>query len=178
MKEGSQSLLFVWSWFQQTASGLRLREQELLSGKLPAAQLEPALIGLTPMELSDLFRRYELELDHSVSLTLMAATEAALRMDFNSRVARKLKDALSRTFRETKRRRGDKVRLDEDILTPWSAHKSSIRRAVGDFRGALKLRDWLAHGRYWNAKLGRQYDSQDIFGLSEAVLCATNLPID
>lgn len=178
MQDGGQSLLFVWSWFQQTAFGLRLREQELLSGNQSSAQLEPGLIGLTHDELAGLFRRYQLELDHSVCLTLMAATEAALRVDFNSRVARKLKDALSRTFRETKRRRGDKIRLDEDILAPWSAQGSSTRRAVSDFRGALRLRDWLAHGRYWNAKLGRQYDSQDIFGLSEAVLRTTNLPIN
>ena len=177
MSQGDQTLLFVWSWFQQTASGLRLQEQEILSGNQSAIRIEPALVGLTPNELSELFRRYELELDLGACLILMAATEAALRIDFNHRVSKKLKDALSRNFRDIKRRRGEKIRLDEDILTPWCALASSTQRAVSEFRGALRLRDWLAHGRYWNAKLGRQYDSQDIFNLSAAVLRAANLPI-
>ena len=141
MTQGNRSVLFVWSWFLQTAIGLRLREQELLSGTMPGTQLEPALVGLTPGELSNLFRSYEAELDHSVSLTLMAATEAALRVDFNNRVSGKLKDTISRAFRAARRNRGAKIRLDEDILAPWSAQRAATRRAVSDFRGALKLRD-------------------------------------
>jgi len=177
MNQGNQGLLFVWSWFQQSASGLRLQKEELLSGKVPRIQIDPSVVGLTPAELDDLFRRYETELELCVSLSLLAATEAALRVDFHNRVSNRSKDALSRAFRQIRKRRGKRVRLDEDILTAWSDHHSLARRSIGDFRGALNLRDWLAHGRYWTPKLGRQYDSQGIFRLSEALLVATKLPI-
>ena len=41
--------------------------------------------------------------------------------------------------------------------------------AVGDIRSAFRYRDWLAHGRYWIAKLGRQYDFETIYDLGRTV---------
>jgi hypothetical protein len=42
--------------------------------------------------------------------------------------------------------------------------------AVGDFRGALKLRHWLAHGRWWQPKLGRNYTPQIVFDVSRVLI--------
>jgi hypothetical protein len=59
---------------------------------------------------------------------------------------------------------GGRVSL-EKIL---DAMKDEGARAsvVADFRGVLRLRNWLAHGRYWHPRLGRGYTPSDVFDIS------------
>ena len=74
----------------------------------------------------------------------------------------RLKDPVSREFRKTyktQKGRGKlKIRLAEDILDIWAAHFPTTKGRIGTFKGALKFRLWLAHGRYWIPKFGRKYD--------------------
>jgi hypothetical protein len=44
------------------------------------------------------------------------------------------------------------------------------RKLIGDLRGAFNFRHWLAHGRYWEPKLGRNYDFVTVYGLAASVL--------
>lgn len=37
---------------------------------------------------------------------------------------------------------------------------------LGELAGAFRYRHWLAHGRYWQPKLGRKYDYLSVFGLA------------
>lgn len=136
---------------------------------------EHHLLNLSSNEISDLFDRYVAELDKAASLTIVAATEAALRVDFNNRVAQRLKDGASRKFREIRRSRGSRVRLDEDILEAWGEHLRPAKQAISDFRGVLRFRDWLAHGRYWVPKLGRDYQSADVYVASTNLVLALPL---
>jgi len=46
---------------------------------------------------------------------------------------------------------------------------------VSAFRGVLKLRHWLAHGRHWHPKLGRGYTPNDVFDISQALIYAVPL---
>lgn len=164
------SLSFVWSWFQATAAGLKLRESQLLSGAFMRSELEAGLLGLTHDELRALFRRYSDELSEVASLTMIASAEAVLRIDFERRTSDRRKDKVSREFRDIRRRRGVRIRLDEDILETWVTIGGAAKGIVGDFRGLLKLRDWLAHGRYWAPKLGQQYDAQSVYSVSSRLL--------
>jgi hypothetical protein len=41
---------------------------------------------------------------------------------------------------------------------------------IGAFRGALRLRHWLAHGRHWHPKLGRGYAPADVFDISRGLI--------
>jgi hypothetical protein len=41
---------------------------------------------------------------------------------------------------------------------------------VGGFRGTLKLRDWLAHGRHWHPKLGRGYTPEDVLDIARELI--------
>src|SRR5258708_34677092 len=97
---------------------------------------------------------------------LIATAEAILRLDFNRRTAGRLKDPLARRFRLARAARGDKIRLDEDILVNIS-QAFGMKLVVGDFRGVLNLRHWLAHGRDWNPKIGRRYTPDDVFEVSK-----------
>ena len=164
------SLSFVWTWFQETAAGLKLRESQVLSATFTPSEFETHLLGLTHDELRALFRRYSDELNEVASLTMIASAEAVLRIDFERRVSNRLKDKVSREFRAIKRRRGVRIRLDEDILETWVTAVAAAKGMIGDFRGLLNLRDWLAHGRYWAPKLGQQYDAQGVFSVSNRLL--------
>ena len=42
-----------------------------------------------------------------------------------------------------------KIKFDSEILETWVSQRSGCKKAIGDFRGAWKYRNWLAHGRYW-----------------------------
>jgi hypothetical protein len=44
-------------------------------------------------------------------------------------------------------------------------------RSIRQFKGVVKLRDWLAHWRYWHPKIGRpSYDVGDVFDIASRML--------
>jgi hypothetical protein len=114
-------------------------------------------------EVEEFFAARLDETDRQACLFLVASAEATLRVDFLQRVYHRKKDAVSRAFRDIYNRTACdhsrlKVRLDEDILETWAAIVPRAKARIGDLRGSLNYRHWLAHGRYWVPKLGRQYD--------------------
>jgi hypothetical protein len=137
--------------------------------------------GQTRDEVENTFESQRNELDAATMLFLMAAVEAEIRMDYWEKVEHRWKDPVARKFKLIdKRLRKDgmekRVSLQEDILDTWIELRHEARRAAGDFKGALKLRDWLAHGRYWNPKLGRaHYSPYDIYDISRDLLKAIGL---
>jgi hypothetical protein len=111
-------------------------------------------------------------------LGMLACTEATLRVDFIKRVSYKTKDGASRRFQDAAKERANRIRLEEDILDVWREQRiAGIGRAVSGFKGALNLRHWLAHGRYWKPKLGRAagYDPVDVFDICRELLEAIGL---
>jgi hypothetical protein len=72
---------------------------------------------------------------------------------------------------EEKRR----VRLDEEILEIWLDQENSPRNLIEEFRAALNYRHWLAHGRYWIPKLGRQYHPVLVQKIAADLLSSLNI---
>jgi len=135
----------------------------------------PYFVGYTVQELeSELDERID-ELDKSAAFSILAAIEAYLRIDFIQRCQNKEKDDLSRKFRAIYVEKGLRVSLSDDILELWIdfASKKSI---ISELRTALKYRHWIAHGRYWVAKLGRKHDFKSV--LSLAIQAQASLNID
>jgi hypothetical protein len=122
-------------------------------------------IGYTLSEIEEELDKYIQELDKSCSFTLLAAIEAYLRIDYLQRCYNKEKDVLSRDLRALFKIKNSRASLDDDILTLWKKHLSSSC-SISELRGALHYRDWLAHGRYWVAKLGRNYDFFELLKLA------------
>ena len=102
----------------------------------------------------------------STSMSILAALEAAFRMDYLQRCYKRRKDPLSRSFRALHRQRGQNVAL-KDIFSLWQRH-SNVRSIVSDLERAFRYRHWLAHGRYWTPKIGREYD-EDLYALAESI---------
>lgn len=123
-----------------------------------SAALNPKFIGYTYRELSDeLAERLEEE-GRMLAMSVLAAIEAAFRIDYLGRVYEKKKDPLSREFRRIYGIKGSRAGLEEEILEGWRTKTGVPSRLISDLRSAFRFRHWLAHGRYWSPKLGGKFD--------------------
>jgi len=152
----------IWDWYEvQSRLALAKKSQLLQEIRSSHRVSDPTFFGMTTEEIDDFF----CELDLLTMLDLLASAEAAIRVDFLNRVYRRLKDDVSRQFRTLYKANGNSIRL-EDVLNVWKDLVPEIKNQVGDFNGALLLRHWLAHGRYWTPKFGRDYYPGDVYDIS------------
>lgn len=111
------------------------------------------------------------ELNKTSSLSLLATLEAIFRIDYLQRNYKKKKDSLSRTFRTIYATKSTKASLVDDIFEAWKNNIEGASQLISDLKGAYKYRHWLAHGRYWQPKMGRRnYDYDSVFELTETIL--------
>jgi hypothetical protein len=103
------------------------------------------------------------------SFAILTLIEAAFQLDYQYRCRNKLKDDLSRAFRAIYKQKLDYASLENDIFDAWSSYASGAHSLIGELRSAFKFRNWLAHGRYWTPKLGRNYDFESLYLLADAV---------
>lgn len=106
------------------------------------------------------------ELELNTIFMLLSSIEAMFRIDFNLRVNKKFKDELSKDFRNIYKVKKNRVSLEEDILKGWQEQFQDFRSIISEYRSALHYRHWLAHGRYWEPKLGRKYDFDSVYILA------------
>ncbi len=166
-----KSIDTVLQWHQTATRALR--NQLVLERTATAGPTHTsAFFGLTSATIEEFFA----ELDLLAMLDLLSATEAGLRVDYWDRVHRRLKDEVSRGFRELTRLYDDRISLDEHLMPEWLKARPGAKSSVADFRGAMKLRHWLAHGRYWTPKLAKQtYTPPDVYDICDALLRAVDL---
>jgi hypothetical protein len=116
------------------------------------------VIGYSSAEVANFLWERLQETDIRSSLAILAALEAAFRIDYMARAKQKSKDNLSRAFRDLYKTFDVRVSFEDDILSCWSSHHPEFKKSIGDLKGALRFRHWIAHGRYWQPKLARKYD--------------------
>lgn len=161
----------IWKAYETTRASIMSHANRLKQSLVDDVTLnEPEFLGMSLNELDAYFEEVRDEADCQASLFIIAAAEATIRVDFLERVYKRRKDSVSQTFRDIYKSRCDhskvKVRLAEDILDIWAENLPRAKNPVGTFKGALRFRDWLAHGRYWVPKLGQKYDPN---GLAQIV---------
>jgi len=125
---------------------------------------------MTKEDILNYFSEQKSELENLVSLNIMASVEATIRIDYLNRVYTRKKDPVSRCFRDLHKEKGVKASLENDILKIWKQEQPSCKKAIDNFQQTLKLRHWLAHGRYWTPKLGRTYNLNHVFDIAEQLL--------
>lgn len=113
------------------------------------------------------------EADAASVMMMLASIEAAFRVDYLLRCYERKKDSLSRELRNLHQSKGQWASFSDDLLEVWRSHGTMPARLIGDIRGAFGYRHWLAHGRYYDVKLGRQYDFGFVYDLAQDV--ETNL---
>jgi len=128
-------------------------------------------VGYATSELTDELRERLNEADLASSLTVLASVEAAFRIDYLQRCYRREKGPVARAFRDIYKAKGDRASLDKEIFEAWVDNSPGKRPIIGELRGAFRFRHWLAHGRYWTPKLGRQrYDFYYVSDLADRTL--------
>lgn len=172
----------AWDWYEFQRALIGEERSRVLEALARGGNVGMSRhVGKTRDELDGDFAFQIDELDQLAMLGMLASTEAAMRIDFIERVSFKKKDDVSRKFRDAykrRKRRIERIRLEEEILDGWKSQGDvRIGRAVAEFKGALNLRHWLAHGRYWRPKLGRAagYDPADVFDICKELLQAVGL---
>jgi len=125
--------------------------------------------GMTEAEIECELGVISEENEHLVALNLLASVEAAFRVDYLQRCYKRKKDPLSLAFRAIHGTKGSHASLEDDIFTAWKDNTNSSSSIVSDLKGAFKYRHWLAHGRYWEPKLGRKYDYFSVYTLAQTV---------
>ena len=132
---------------------------------------EERFADYTVDELANELRARIDELSHTSSLSLLAALEAVFRIDYLQRCYKKKKDLLSRKFRYIYKKKSTRASLEDDILDTWKENTHGASQLINDLKGVYKYRHWLAHGRYWQPKMGRQnYDYSSVYELAELTL--------
>jgi hypothetical protein len=165
----------VWRWFEfQTVltAEERARVLNLLAPRTRFPTHSPHLArfkGQTRPEVNEFFEAQTGRLEFAAMLDLLATTEAYLRNDLRARVAGSKKGGLSNRYRIIRGTRADKIRLDEDILESIE-QEGAPAGVVSAVRGALKLRHWLAHGRYWHPRLGQSYAPSDVYDIASKLI--------
>ena len=139
---------------------------------LANAHLDVRFSGYTPDEVEQEMVEILDENERNSSMNILAALEAAFRIDFIQRSQRRKRDGLSRIFRRVYMEKGTRASLEDDILPGWKQECSDLRSVVSDLIGAFRYRHWLAHGRYWTPRLGRRYDYQEVYALAGTIFDA------
>lgn len=111
---------------------------------------------LSQQELNEIKQERLKELEIGVILQILSSVEASFRKDYINRCKTRNKDEISRVFREKYKESKTKIGL-EDLLDIWKDKTYGKTSFIGDFKGALYYRHWLAHGRYWSFKK-QKYD--------------------
>jgi len=152
----------IWGSYETQRSAVLLKREAVLrsrpgvSGELPDSRFR----GKAPEDILAHFDLVLTEMGHQIGLSLLAAAEAVIRVDFFDCVYSRKKDSGSRLLRRLysvkNGRKSRRIRLG-DILAVWASESPRSRKPIASFRGALQYRHWLAHGRYWVPKLGMPY---------------------
>jgi hypothetical protein len=138
-------------------------------------QANPRFLSYSPADFTKLLRDRVEETDLHSSFSILAAVEAALRVDYLIRVTGKRKDPLSRAFRDIYKEKGENARLDDDLLDTWLQFHPEFRALIGEFRAALHFRHWLAHGRYWVRPRNGRFDYISLYTLASFLF--SNFPL-
>jgi len=165
-----KSIEFILSWYEDQVEAINDFKKKVISSILhPSSSsiVNKKFTAFTINEINSYFDDSKSELKHLVCFNLISATEAFLRADYNRRVEKKEKTKIGRLFKEIDKNMGVKVFLEEDIIEAWKSVKK--KTPFSDFLGLLKYRHWLAHGRYWTPKFGRNYSFDIAYEIVENV---------
>jgi hypothetical protein len=165
----NQDIQDIALWYRMNIDAIEQYKKNILSFLHSEVSVPEQFIGMTVTEVNEHFAILSKEIELSFSLNAIAAIEAKFRIDYLERATDKLKDELSRRFREIFKEKGKRVGLEEEILDGWKIHHPEYKALIGTYIQSLNFRHWIAHGRYWVPKFGRNYDFTIIYVLCEEI---------
>jgi hypothetical protein len=180
--DDQMSVSLIWQYYETEQEAVAKLKTEIVSRILnndPSVRDSP-FGGRTLAEVDDYFNAVLEEVDHHVCLSLIAAVEAAVYLDFRKRVADRKKDLVSKSFMELFKVNDRDLRkisylFDSDILQTWASQGRGCKKAIGEFLGAWNYRHWLAHGRYWDCD--SSYHPATVMKIVQEMLSNMRIPL-
>ena len=166
-----QELNDIFLYYDSSRSSLNYYRKGIEEDKI----IDNNYIGYTRKELIESFHSHFDELEKDVCLSILNSIEANFRIDYLIRARKKYKDEISRKFRELYKIKENRASLEHDILNVWKEENQIFKSIVSEYIGSLKYRHWLAHGRYWIPKLGKNYDVAAITLIANRIY--VNIPL-
>ncbi|ELW7373742.1 hypothetical protein [Hafnia psychrotolerans] len=133
-------------------------------------------VGLSEHEIESEKEVLIKENDTTHSLLLLTAIEALIRLDADKKYCTKKKDDLSKRIKEIyDRTKGEKIKLDEDLINARLNEDSpETRKFYNNLKKCFKYRHWLAHGRYWDSTKVSIVNFDSILIITQSILALTN----
>lgn len=169
------SLPVIREWYEETSHAIDAYKANVLAAVKQGTTVSSVFSGMTRRDIDRYFERHQQELDYLVSLNLIASAEASLKLDYFKRVNRKPRSKIDKALQEIYVAKAERISLEADLLGTWKTVKPACQKIISEFLGVLKLRHWLAHGRYWNAKLGRRYSSIEVYQIASDLLACLSI---
>jgi hypothetical protein len=170
-----QSIAQVRDWYEATAESILAHRGAILEALRLGHIVSVRFFGLTAEEIDRKFAQQREELDNLSILNLMTSAEATVRDDYHERVKNRYRDRLSQAYRTYHRNLSAFQKrhppLDDGILEVLRTTELVAAHYIGDFRDMLRLRQWLAHGRWWILNLGKSsYAFDDVYRTVDTLL--------
>ncbi len=105
------------------------------------------------------------ELEIGCVFMILSSIESFIRINYEYRVRNRLKDELSKKLKTIDKDydKAYKISIDKLCDTYKEYYQGKI---FSHIKSSFKLRHWLAHGRYWEPKLGKKYDFNELYSLA------------
>ncbi|HUY91765.1 MAG TPA: hypothetical protein VMV10_23685 [Pirellulales bacterium] len=173
-----QTLDEILDWHRGIVDALIEQRVSVQTAIRRGLAVAPRFVGMTERDVDIHYDAQRRELDRLTVLNLVASAEATIKLDYFRRVNERLKDSLSRAYREWHNRLSAKQRRRPDfdergILDVLKGAGVMDNHIVGRYRECLHVRHWLGHGRYW-AKPAQveQLDPDEVFDRANKLLQA------
>ncbi len=174
-----QSINDVRDWYEACVESLAHHRAAVRAALRAGTPTESRFLGMTAADVDAHFAALRRNLDLLTIVDLIATGEAALRADYRRRLDRGRRDALSQAYRafhrslRTPQQRRRPPFDEHGILDALRDSAAVDRHLVTDFRDALRLRHWIAHGRYWKPSLdSAAHAPDDVYRTINALLTA------
>lgn len=156
-------------WSKITKESLINYRNQIKNGLV---NIPPEFFGLTNNEIDEFFKKSIEEVELLTCINYLSAIEAKFKTDYNARSKKQKKDQLSKDLKALYSRRTYKANFDDDILDIWKKNHPSTH-IFSQLKDALKMRNWLAHGRYWKLQT-KKYTDIDIYTICNTIITNVN----
>ncbi|MBN2604555.1 MAG: hypothetical protein JXR62_01870 [Bacilli bacterium] len=120
-------------------------------------------------EIEDIRSEEMIEIERYTSFDILSSIEAMFKVDYFYRCENKLRDELSRDFREIYKIHKKKVSLKDHILPTWTKYNPS-QLILNELNSIFKYRHWIAHGRYWLLRVNvSKYDFNYLMTIAQTL---------
>jgi hypothetical protein len=103
-------------------------------------------------------------------MALLAFLEACFKLDYASRKRLNLKDGLSKKLIKLFNRKHNRAKLIEEIIKTWKDEGFLSPQEFGRIKSAFTLRNWIAHGQYWDPEGIKPHDFLEVAEFVEGLI--------